>query len=57
MRKEEEKFLWLDDTDERKYMTDREIVDKYVNLDNSSLTKAEKEQVRNLLYSIKMHLA
>ena len=39
MRKEEEnsenKFLWLDDTDERKYMTDREILDKYVNLDNS----------------------
>ena len=39
MTKEEEnsegKFLWLDDTDERKYMTDREIYDKYVNLDNS----------------------
>ena len=38
MRKEEEKsegkFPWLDDTDERKYMTDREILDKYVNLDN-----------------------
>ena len=43
MRKEEEnsenKFLWLDDTDERKYMTGREILDKYVNLDNSCLTK------------------
>ena len=48
MRKEEENsegnFPWLDDTDERKYMTDREILDKYVNLDNSCLTKAEKEQ-------------
>ena len=36
MRKEEEnseeKFPWLDDTDERKYMMDREILDKYVNL-------------------------
>ena len=57
MRKEEEssegKFLWLDDTDERKYMTDREILDKYVNLDNSCLTKAEKEQVRGLLYQYK----
>ena len=54
MRKEEEKsegkFLWLDDTDKRKYMTDKEILDKYVNLDNSCLTKAEKEQVRDLLY-------
>ena len=33
MRKEEEnsegKFPWLEDTDERKYMMDREILDKY----------------------------
>ena len=57
MRKEEEnsegKFLWLDYTDERKYMTDREILDKYINLDNSCLTKVEKEQVRDLLYQYK----
>ena len=57
MRKEEEssegKFPWLDDTDKRKYMTDREILDKYVNLDNSCLTKIEKEQVRDLLYQYK----
>ena len=35
MRKEEEtsegKYPWLEDTDERKYMTDREILDKYIN--------------------------
>ena len=57
MRKEEEssegKFLWLDDRDERKYMTDREILDQYVNLDNSCLTKIEKTQVRDLLYKYK----
>ena len=57
MRKEEEnsegKFPWLDDADEQKYMTDREILDKYVNLDNSCLTKVEKEQVRDLLYQYK----
>ena len=57
MRKEEEKsegkFMWLDDTDERKHMTDREILDKNVNLDNSCLTKVEKEQVRDLLYQYK----
>ena len=57
MRRDEEKsegkFLWLDDTDERKYMTDKEILDKYMNLDNSCLTKADKEQVRNLLYQYK----
>ena len=54
MRKEEEntegKFPWLEDTDKRKYMTDREILDKYMNLDNSCLTKTEKAQVRDLLY-------
>ena len=57
MRKEEEnsegKFPWLQDTDERKYMTDREILDRYVNLDNSCLTKIEKTQVRDLLYKNK----
>ena len=57
IRKEEEnsegKFLWLEDTDERKYMTDREILDKYINLDNSCLTKEEKTQVRDLLYKYK----
>ena len=41
MRKEEEnsegKFPWLEDTDDRKYMMDREILDKYVNLEILSL--------------------
>ena len=57
MRKEEEKseekFPWLDNMDKRKHMTDREILDKYVNLDNSCLTKVEEEQVRDLLYQYK----
>ena len=57
VRKEEEKsdgkFPWLDNMDERKHMTDREILDKYVNLDNSCLTRVEKEQVRDLLYQYK----
>ena len=57
MRKEEEnsegKFPWLEDTDERKYMMYREILDKYVNLDNLCLTKTEKTQVRDLLYKYK----
>ena len=46
MRKEEENskenYPWLGDTDIRKYMTDKEILDKYINLDNSCLTKVEK---------------
>ena len=57
MRKEEEnsegRFPWLEDTNERKYMMDREILDKYVNLDNSCLAKVEKTQVRDLLYKYK----
>ena len=57
MKKEEEtskgKYPWLEDMDERKYMMDREILDKYVNLDNSCLTKVQKTQVRDLLYKYK----
>ena len=34
-------------------MIDREILDKYVNLDNSCLMKIEKKQVRDLLYKYK----
>ena len=49
LKKEEEipkeKYPWLDDKDERKYMTDKEILEKYINLDNSCLTKAEKKEV------------
>ena len=38
LRKEEEtsgtdKYQWLDDSDERKYMMDREILDKYIDLE------------------------
>ena len=49
----EETYPWLDKNDERKYMTDREILDTYINLDNSCLTKAEKKVVRDLLYEYK----
>ena len=58
LKKEEEeipreKYPWLDDKDERKYMMDREILDKYINLDNSCLTKAERKEVRELIYQYK----
>ena len=35
---EKDKCQWLDDGDERKYMTDREILEKHINLDGSCLT-------------------
>ena len=57
MQKEEEnlkeKYPWFDNKDKRKYMTDREILDKYINLDNSCLTKAEKKEGRELIYEYK----
>ena len=51
-RKEEmqEKYPCLDPSDERKYMSDKEILDKYVHLDKSCLTDTEKKQVMDMLY-------
>ena len=61
LRKEEQeasmngkdKYPWLDDSNERKHMTDREILDKYIDLDNSCLTRREKKKVRRLIYKYK----
>ena len=47
------KYLWLDDTDKRKYMTDREILEKIYNLDNTCLTEKEKEEIMDMLYKYK----
>ena len=51
-KKEEskEKYPWLDKNAERKYVPDREILDKYINLDSSCLIEREKIKVRDLLY-------
>ena len=42
---EKDKYLLLEDSDERKHMTDREALDKYIDLDNSCLTDSEKMQL------------
>ena len=34
----------------RKYMTDREILDKYIDLENSCLTMEERKEVMDMLY-------
>ena len=31
-------------------MTDKEILDKYINLDDSCLTKEEKKEIMDMLY-------
>ena len=46
----EENYPWLDPSDEQKYMTDREILEKYIDLENSCLTKKEKKEVMEMLY-------
>ena len=59
VRQEEEKdskrerYPWLDDMDERKYMMDKEILDKYINLKDSCLDEVERKQVMEMLYEYK----
>ena len=48
-----ERYPWLDNTDEREYMTDTEIYEKYLNLDNTCLTEKEKEEIMDILYKYK----
>ena len=54
-KKEEmqDKYPWLDSSDERKYMSEREILEKYVDLDKLCLKDTEKKQVRDMLYKYK----
>ena len=47
---EKDRYQWLDDNNKRKYMTDREILEKHINLDNSCLTESEKKHVKELIY-------
>ena len=49
----EKKYPWLDDSDKKKYMSDREILEKYINLDNTCLTEEEKREVMDMLYRYK----
>ena len=61
LRKEEQeasafgkdKYPWLDESDERKHMTDREILDKYIDLESSCVTRCKKKKVRRLIYKYK----
>ena len=49
----EDNYPWLDPDDDRRHMTDREILEKYINLNNSSLNKEEKIKVMDMLYKYK----
>ena len=45
-----DKYPWLDAEDERRHMTDRAILEKYVNLNSSCLNKEEKMKMVDILY-------
>ena len=50
---DKEKYPWLEDSDKRKYKTDKEILDKYIDLDKSCLKQSEKREVRDIIYKYK----
>ena len=43
-------YPWLDQDDDRRHMADREILEKYINLDNSYLSNEEKIKVMDMLF-------
>ena len=47
------KYPWLSSDDERRNMTDREILEKYIDLETSCLNKEEKLKVMDMLYKYK----
>ena len=47
-KESKENYPWLDPSDERKYMTDKEILDKYIDLNKSCLTEKEKKEVMEM---------
>ena len=51
--KTKEKYLCLDPSDERKYMSDREILEKCIDLEKSCLKDEEKFQVMEVLFKYK----
>ena len=44
----EESYPRIDPSDERKYMTDQDILDQYMDLERSCLTEKEKKEVMEM---------
>ena len=51
--KEEDPYPWLENYDPRRYMTDQEILEKYVDLSDSDLSYAEKKNLYKILLKYK----
>ena len=43
-------YPWLREDDKRRNLTDKEILEKYVDLDTSCLSQKEKEELIDILY-------
>ena len=50
-----QKYPWLNPDNERRNMSDREILDRYIELNTSCLTDLEKQQLWICFINIKMH--
>ena len=42
-------YPWLDKEDPRRFMTDKEIINKYINLEESYLTEKEKKHLKRII--------
>ena len=49
VRKSSDLYPWLDEDDPRRYMTDEEILHRYIDLSESHLTCKEREEVMDLI--------
>ena len=52
----EDKYPWLYPDDEQRHMTNKGILDKYINLDNSCLNKEERKELWTCCIDTKRHL-
>ena len=49
----EGKYPWFYPGNDQRHMTDREILEKYINLDDSCLNKEEKIKLMNMIFHYK----
>ena len=53
MSEDNDPYLWLDKDDPRRNMTDRECLEKYIDLSDSDITEREKRNLYKVLYKYK----
>ena len=53
MSEDNDPYPWLDKDDPRRYMTDRECLENYIDLSDSDITEREKKNLYKVLYKYK----